>query len=229
MAFLRSTISVSGLYDYDNTIFDDFKLPDGIDPGILTGNLLVELAELEVVYPNPVVMKTAIRMWSTSLCPIWEKLLSTTKYEYNPIYNTDRSLWHKEQTTRQVTRENEHSNTETRDLTTEGNGSNEASGTDTRSVSGYNEEGFTNADKDETSQNVKTTSNANENGTIGNSGNESGKENETVTHEWGEHSQGNIGVTTTQQMIKEERDVVKFNIIDYIITDFKNRFCILVY
>lgn len=40
---------------------------------------------------------------------------------------------------------------------------------------------------------------------------------------------GNIGVTTTQQMIKEEVDVANINIYQIIINDFKQRFCIMVY
>lgn len=40
---------------------------------------------------------------------------------------------------------------------------------------------------------------------------------------------GNIGVTTTQQMIREERDISDFNIYGYIADSFKNEFCILVY
>ena len=43
------------------------------------------------------------------------------------------------------------------------------------------------------------------------------------------HANGNIGVTTTQQMIEQERATVKFNIYDYIVDSFKTRFCILVY
>lgn len=43
------------------------------------------------------------------------------------------------------------------------------------------------------------------------------------------HTHGNIGTMTVQQMIREERDVVKFNLIDYIVDSFKQRFCILVY
>lgn len=43
------------------------------------------------------------------------------------------------------------------------------------------------------------------------------------------HVWGNIGVTTTQQMIDEQRRVVQFNLTDHIISDFKNRFCILIY
>ena len=41
--------------------------------------------------------------------------------------------------------------------------------------------------------------------------------------------QGNIGVTSTQQLITEERDVAMFNIYDQISADFRNRFCIMVY
>lgn len=41
--------------------------------------------------------------------------------------------------------------------------------------------------------------------------------------------QGNIGITTTQQMIQEERNIAEFNLIRYITEDFKNRFCIVIY
>lgn len=40
---------------------------------------------------------------------------------------------------------------------------------------------------------------------------------------------GNIGVTTTQQMIEQQRDVVKLNIYNYIIDSFIRRFCIMMY
>ena len=47
------------------------------------------------------------------------------------------------------------------------------------------------------------------------------------THEL--HAHGNIGVTTTQKLIREQRDIDLFNIYDIIIEDFKMRFCILIY
>ena len=40
---------------------------------------------------------------------------------------------------------------------------------------------------------------------------------------------GNIGVTTTQQMIEEERRISEFDIDDIIIQEFKKTFCILIY
>lgn len=43
------------------------------------------------------------------------------------------------------------------------------------------------------------------------------------------HLHGNIGVTTNQQMIREERNIVQFNIYEFIADSFKNRFCIRIY
>ena len=43
------------------------------------------------------------------------------------------------------------------------------------------------------------------------------------------HAHGNIGVMSTQDMIRQERDVDLFNIYDIIIEDFKMRFCLLIY
>ena len=40
---------------------------------------------------------------------------------------------------------------------------------------------------------------------------------------------GNIGTTSTQSLIQEQREVVKLNIIDVIIKDFADRFCLKVY
>lgn len=41
--------------------------------------------------------------------------------------------------------------------------------------------------------------------------------------------QGNIGVTTSQQMIREQREIVQFNLYHYITQSFKERFCVMVY
>ena len=40
---------------------------------------------------------------------------------------------------------------------------------------------------------------------------------------------GNIGVTSTQSLILEQRKVVQFNVTEFIIKQFKNQFCIMVY
>lgn len=51
-------------------------------------------------------------------------------------------------------------------------------------------------------------------------------ENETAFQS---RTHGNIGVTTSQQMIQAEREVVKFCMTSYIINEFIDRFCLSVY
>lgn len=44
------------------------------------------------------------------------------------------------------------------------------------------------------------------------------------------HTYGNIGVTTTQQMLNQELDIIpKLDCIDFIADDFKSEFCLYVY
>ena len=74
-----------------------------------------------------------------------------------------------------------------------------------------------------------------ENGSITNT--ETGKdtENENVNGgRTGRHTRtgrahGNIGVTTSQQMIQSERDLVVFNLYDVIAESFIENFCLMVY
>ena len=51
------------------------------------------------------------------------------------------------------------------------------------------------------------------------------EDNGTITRE----ESGNIGVTTTQAMIKEQREIVQFNLYDYMLQQFKRQFCVMIY
>lgn len=44
---MRATISILGLYNLNDTIFDNINLPAEVDHDTLVNNLLAELAELE--------------------------------------------------------------------------------------------------------------------------------------------------------------------------------------
>lgn len=50
-----------------------------------------------------------------------------------------------------------------------------------------------------------------------------------VTHDDTTLEQGNIGVTSTQELIEKEREVLRFNMYDYILQDFKQNFLIMLY
>lgn len=57
----------------------------------------------------------------------------------------------------------------------------------------------------------------------------SGSNSSTSTNSFSSRTHGNIGVTTTQQMIEQERKSVQFCMTAFIIDDFISRFCVGVY
>lgn len=170
-------LSIRGLYHLDSTVLDDLAVPEGVNHQTVVENLLMECAELEVLFPDAEFMKEAVRRWSAMCLPVWQHLYDTTQYDYNPI-------WNKDGTYREL---------ETRDL----------AGQTINDVKGYNSSSWSDSDKQDSTDTG------------------------TILRERTE--QGNIGVTTTQQMIREEREIADFNIIRVIIDDFKERFCLLVY
>ena len=110
----QAKISVLGLYQWSNDLFSLMNIPEGLELDIFVNNLLAETSELEVLYPNPEVMKVLIGSWSAKYLPVWEHLYETTQYEYNPIENYNRT------DTGRINRSNTrvHSGTDTETRTT---------------------------------------------------------------------------------------------------------------
>lgn len=221
------------IYNYDNTIFDLLSLPATMNKNDFINSLLIETAELELLYSRPDFLKFAIGVWSKKELDIWEKLESTLHYEYDPIYNTDRTETEIIEEDKTGLKEVNGTSSDTGNAnstnTVEYN-KNENS-TNSNSVSAYDSDTLKVADKsnseftsknNDSSQNTSTSSGTS---TL----NQSEKNSDTGTIKRELRTYGNIGVTTTQAMIEEERKVVQFCIDDYIINSFKRKFCILVY
>lgn len=83
------------------------------------------------------------------------------------------------------------------------------------------------------SSNSSSTDSSNDttNGTESGTNSESSQNNDQYDNDHHEtiRAHGNIGVTTTQEMIKQEREVVSFNLMRQIIDEFIERFFLLVY
>ena len=84
------SLSPLGLYQWDQSVFDLMQIPEALDKNTLIDNLLAETAELEVLYPNPIVFKNLVGVWSVKNLDVWNRLYATTQYEYNPIENYNR-------------------------------------------------------------------------------------------------------------------------------------------
>ena len=175
-------LSVMGLYQFDNTLFDELETPDGISKDTLISNILSECAELECIISDPETFKTVLAYWSRKNLQPWQKMYEAQIAEYNPLWNKDGT----------------YKETETRDL--------RSTGESTGQVSAFNTNAFQNSNKN----------------------NASGTDTGTITREHREY--GNIGVTTSTQMLTEEMEYrQKYNIYDIITADIKSRFCLMVY
>lgn len=204
---MTATMSVLGLYQWDNTLFSLLSLPEGLNKDTLVDLILSECSDLEILYPNPEVLKGLIGVWSATEQYTWGKLYATMQLQYNPIDNYDR--------------------TETRTLASQAAGNSTEGGTDTVTGNSTNTNQvkafdtaantFTDREKDTVNNSGSTT--------YGHTNNNAYSKNDTENI----RAYGNIGVTTTQQMIEQERDTAKFNIFQVILDEFKQRFCVLVY
>ena len=295
-------------------IFDLMHLPTTLDRDMMVNGILLECAELEVLYSNPDFFKLAVENWSARELESWEWLLSTQHYDYNPIWNVDvhdsnrydrketRNLAGTNYETRDLygtnneTRDLHGTNNETRDLhgtnnetknlqgtnnetrnlasTDSGTVNRGQSGTDVSSnyVSAYNDslgdtlsgKTVTNYGKNELetrnlsgsdtgTDNVSSTETGTDNYTSSNTGTDNYTSSNTGTDNFASsntgtdkfdttdtgtidhndkeefYKRGNYGQTTTQEMIKQEQELAKINFDDYIIDQFKARFCLLVY
>lgn len=230
---MSATVSLLGLKRLNDGILSELVVPDGVDVELVKDNLLAETAELEVIYPDAMFMQAMIGRWSAKELPIWERLYKTTLLEYNPIENYDRmEEWTEAEDTKKNT---EADATGTSKTDTDGTSTRESNTdgviNDQKYVSAYNEVEFTPTERDNNTQNEKNNSEQKDVGTVSvktsaeNTTDETGNRN--LLRKGRAH--GNIGVTTSQQMIEAEREVALYNIIDVIITSFKNRFCLQVY
>ena len=217
-----ATMSILGLYEFDETLFDELKIPNGVDKELLVDNLLCECAELEVLYAEPNFMKMMIGKWSAKELPTWEKLNELFNLEYNPLYNVDAYETLTEQRDLAYT----HDSTDRHDMTDTHDMAHTIDSTEVDSTSGFNSNEFQNHDKtkiDSTNNDAGTINTA---GTITTDGTDTDKGTITTTN----RRYGNIGVTMSQDMARKEMDVrPEMNMMNYIIKSFKNRFCLLVY
>lgn len=209
-----ATLSIAGLYSWDNHIFDLLQLPSGVNRQNIIDNILLECQELTVIYPDWNFMQKAIGSWSAKELEVWQKVYDLEHMDYNPIENYDRyedeleNIGNKGQTMQVGSSETTNSNTQNTDTVNR--------------VAGFNSTDLANQSQAETNDmNV---------GRGGNAATDMAYSNSDQTRSRGSRIHGNIGVTTTQQMIEQELNILpKVHIDDYIINSFKERFCILVY
>ena len=256
-------IDLNGMYQWDNTIFDNMVIPSDINRNDLIDMLILDCRELTISIVSPSILKRGIELWSKKNIYYWNELQKTMHYEYNPIENYDRQ----EITTDNYSSDNNSNEsgyrtthqTGTNTTTETGNKTSVESGsktttqsgtkttTDELEVSAFNsstlepreKHTITETPTDWTTTETPTDYTVTEtpNLTTENTPNLTTTENPNITVKDTNKSvnkresriRGNIGVTTSQQMIMSQREVVNISLYNVIINSFKNEFCLLKY
>ena len=191
-------------------LLDNLKIPEGLDADLLKDNIVIECAELEVLYADYSFFSYAVGVWSEKQLPVWERMKRAIDQEYNPLENYDRiEEWTDAET-----------NGRTANTASNGNSKVDSGSQQNHYVHGFNDNSqvLQSSDTDHGADTTTTSTNVN--------GTESG--NRDATHSGRTH--GNIGVTTSQQMLTAELDLApRVNMYDVISRDFRNRFCLLIY
>lgn len=256
MSVRNEIFSPLSLYHFDNTIFEYFKVPDGMNVQTAIDAILVETAEISTIYTAPNTFRYAVKLWTNKNFMVWEKLWTTCNFEYNPIWNYDRTeegtdtnvgknqdtrnfsnvtdftrnLSEKDDTDRSetVNTENDYNSSSTENVNNKVAAFNNGLTDSTTSTTIGSQSGHNDGDIDTTISDNRSIS---QTGTTKTTNSDTGTltmdRDNTATHDF--RAYGNIGVTTTQQMIEQEREVDKFNIYDYIVNDFKQNFCVMSY
>lgn len=218
---LSTQSGIVAILEFDPTIFDDLIFPEGVDKQIFVDSLVQTCGHTPLLHPDPGYLHYYIPAWGKRTYKIWKKLAATLDLEYNPIENYDRNSTYTDTTDRSLNRTTNNSS--------KSHGTNGSTGRSTNTsedkVSADNSSEY---QPDRTSTASGTTS---DQLIMDSNGSDSGKmtDAEKVSHTYTERAHGNIGVTTSQQMIQSERELVRYDFYMEIVNSFKREFCLLIY
>lgn len=218
---MQSKITLRGLYNFDNSLFDLLTFPAGIDRDLAINRILNKSEEFELVYSDFEYLKDRIGIWGEMWQRTFSKWVEALSIDYDPLYNYDRHEVYKD-IKKSDYKDNTKENSSSLSSTT--TGSNTSSDTEEK-VSAYDAATYSEKQKETASATTSQTGSGNASGNINRDAN--GNSNETIEHD--AHLFGNIGVTTSQQMLTDQLKVVEWNLYEHISDIFIDEFCILIY
>lgn len=228
--------------DYLPSLLDGVVVPAGIDVNTLKSEIMLTGGLLTPLYSEPATMKAAIAQWFAARTWTFEHLLKIINAEYSPIENYDRNEhWEKEidswrDITEQLSGKDQRdfdSTLSNKDTTTR---SVEGDLTTEQEVSPYNSSSYVDSQKSTVSDGQEITTET-EYGRKDTQNDDITYGKKTTTDDDLDHNEeytgrthGNIGVTTNQQMIEQELDLLaKFNIYNWIAKQFCADLMLLIY
>ena len=211
------------------SLFDLFTLPDAIDKDECVDNIMLECGEFEVLYSDPYFMRSAIGVWSKKHYRTFEKWAAALAIDYNPLENYDRiEEWTDTENEKSDVGFDDKTKTTT-DSTTDSSGKSEQGGNTEDLVSAYDSDSYQESEKHEIDTDESHEDNVKSNSVLNNETTQNTKGTKDTEGKHLGRIHGNIGVTTSQQMLQSEIDIARFNLIQQITDLFATELCILVY
>ena len=197
------------LEDGGDDLFAQMTLPAGIDRQTFIDTVLMRGGEFEILFAEPSTMQYAIGAWSRKWQHTLQKWADVLAIDYNPLENYDRrESWSDAKT---GSRKESGSSSDT--AVTNGNSTNE------NQRAAYDSSSYSPVEKD-----INSSQNASSGASVTNA---EGSNSESALHEGRTH--GNIGVTTSQQMLEAEWEVAKLNVYENASELFLTELCIYTY
>lgn len=210
---------IRALLAWEPTIFDNMQLPEDIALADVVDHIIYKYGDSPLFTPDPDVIKFYMGRWSARRLPLWERYKAAIELEYDPIENYDRHERHTRSPNLTRTQGGSYTDTHTGTVTN----SNTGDTTDQRAAD--NSSTWENFDKTNVNLTDTATNNLTDTRTFNNM-----TEAETGTDTTESRIHGNIGVTTSQQMLISELDLIpRLDLIDYIADDWHSEFCLSIY
>lgn len=209
----KAKFTLIGTYQYYNNaggdLFELMDLPTGINKDTLCSNILLQGGEFEVQHGNPQFIHNAIGIWSKAWKDSFQRWVDALAIEYAPLENYDRMEHWTDET--DVAGTGTSNSVGTLDNTTTGTVETTKSAYDSSTYQPYDKVESTETSDTDTTDRTNTT---------------------MTSDQDSEHNgriHGNIGVTTSQQMLNQELDLGYWNLYQRITQLFLQEFVIPVY
>lgn len=240
--------TLATLYAEDNTLFASMQFPEGLDAATVGAFLLHRYGSLDTIYKEADDAKAAFGLWAGIMLPNWTKMWEALQEEYAPLENYSM----RERMTNDVTQKAYGKTTTRTDNLSHsktGNDTNTPNLTETETpnvtkaketgVYGFNTQQDPVPDGTETDTETGTntttttgTSRTDYNTTESDTGTQAVADTgtDTETRNYLLTREGNIGVTTSQQMLESEIELrCKWNMCEIIAVAFMREFCVAVW
>lgn len=206
-----ATGTLIGLETYLNnnnqSVFDDLELPSSVDKETLIDTIMLDVGDYEPLWYDPFFFRNMVGIWSKKWFRTFEKWGNALAIEYEPLENYDR----------QEEWEEVANDTSKMNGVINGNSTISNNSSSKNNVSAYNSVDYSPSDETVNSGNQTDVNNSTSDSTSIN----------TSSNKRSGRAHGNIGVTTSQQMLQAELDVSSWNLYQHITDIFAKEFLLM--